>query len=164
MRPLDVRGNWKPESALRRARRCLSFLRAGDFLSAAEQERVNRRVVRWKNRNRLRKVVRRVAMPKAKPSAMRDTIAERFRQFHFDNPSVYAHIVKLVKDQYRRGRERIGMKALYEQVRWHVRLGTIRIRGEYALNNDFTSRYVRMLIAEYPVFGSLFELRHLRTP
>jgi hypothetical protein len=164
MRPQDVRGNWKPESALQRTRRCLSFLRTGDFLSASEQERVNRRVVRWKNRNRLRKVVKRAPQPAAKPSVMRDTIAERFRQFHFDNPTVYAHIVKLARELYRKGRERIGMKALYEQIRWHILLGTIRVRGEYALNNDFTSRYVRMLIEEYPVFKGLFELRHLRTP
>jgi hypothetical protein len=164
MRPQDQRGNWKPESALQRTRRCLSFLRVGDFLSASEQVRVNKRVVRWKNRNRLRKVKKSVPQPAAKPSAMRDTIAERFRQFHFDNPAVYAYIVKLAKELYRKGRERIGMKALYEQIRWHVLLGTIRVRGEYALNNDFTSRYVRMLIEEHPAFKGLFELRHLRTP
>jgi hypothetical protein len=161
--PTSVRGTWTSETALRRLRRCLGFLRSGDFISASEQVKILRRVARWKSKHALRKVV--VRKPEAaRPSAMRDTIAERFRQFHFDNPLVFELIVKLAQEQYRRGKERVGIKALWEQIRWHMFLGKLRIRGEYTLNNDFTSRYVRMLIEKYPAYRGLFELRVLRAP
>jgi hypothetical protein len=155
---------WRAEGVLPRLRRCLAFLRRGNFISAAEQEKVARRIARWKKREHLRLVNRSKGIADPKPSEMRDTIEERFRQFHFDNPDIYKHIVKLTLEQYRRGRERLGMKALWEQIRWHIALGTIRIKGEYKLNNNYTSRYVRMLIEQYPAYRGLFERRRLLAP
>lgn len=163
LKPEDRRGAWKAETALRRLRRCLAFLRAGDFISGGEQVKILKRVSRWKNKHSLRRVV--VRNPgAAKLSVMRDTIAERFNQFHFDNPQVFEYIVKLTQEQYRRGKEKFGLKALWEQIRWHIALGDIRIRGEYMLNNSFTSRYARLLVEKYPAYRGLFELRVLRAP
>jgi len=162
-KPTDVRGAWKPEPALRRVRRCLGLLRSGDFISPSEQGRINRRVVKWRKRHLLRQVSKsRVAFASSKPSAMRDTISERFRAFHAANPAVYRHLVRLTETLYKRGRERIGIRCLWEQIRWHIALGIIRVRGEYMLNDQYTSRYVRMLIADNPAFKNLFETRVLR--
>jgi hypothetical protein len=168
VKPNTRRGDWKAETALHRLRRCLAFLRSGDFLSASEQERVLKRVHRWKGKYTLRKVVRRKETSgdakQTPPSAMRDTIRERFEAFHAANPQVFEHLVKLTQEQFLRGRERTGLKALWEQLRWHIAIGNLKVVGEYQLNNDFTSRYVRLLIEKYPAYRGLFEQRHLRSP
>jgi hypothetical protein len=95
---------------------------------------------------------------------MRDTIQERFNAFHAANPQVFEYLVKLTQEKFVRGRERAGLKALWEQIRWNIAVGNIQVIGEYQLNNDFTSHYVRMLVAQYPAYRGLFEQRHLRAP
>jgi hypothetical protein len=57
---------------------------------------------------------------------------------------------------------------------WRSRIGTYQVvfvglpgikavvEG-YHFNNDFTSRYVRLLIKEYPAYRGLFETRRLRS-
>lgn len=116
----------------------------------------------------LRKRKRKLPRPKKRklprpqrPSAMRDTIAERFRQFHSDNPHVYGHIEKLVLALHKKGRYRFGMKAIWEQLRWRVLLGHVRVRGPYRLNNIFTSRYARMFLEKHPGFRGFFRTRRL---
>lgn len=166
MKPLDRRGAWKAENALKRARRCLGLLRLGDFISAKEQERILKRVLRWKGKHKLRPLVKRQPQPEteAKSSAMRNTIEERFRAFHAANPAVYRCILQLTKERFLRGTERHGMKAMWEQLRWRIATGNLRLATGYNFNNDFTSRYARLLVNEYPAYRGLFELRHLRTP
>lgn len=95
---------------------------------------------------------------------MRDTIQERFNAFHAANPQVFEHLVKLTQEKFVRGRERAGLKALWEQLRWSIAVGNIQIMGDYQLNNDFTSRYTRLLVEMYPAYRGLFEQRHLRSP
>jgi hypothetical protein len=163
MKPTDRRGAWKAESALARVRRCLALLRAGNLIAAHEQARIAKRIHKWKVKGRLPVVVVRKDPSNPAPP-MRNTIEERFRAFHAANPQVYQYIIKLTKAQYMRGKERFGLKALWEQIRWHIALGEIRIRGDYMLNNDFTSRYVRMLVAEHPAYRGLFETRMLKSP
>jgi len=165
MKPGDERGAWKPETALRRLRRCLAFLRSGNFLSPAEQERILKRVKRWKGRE----ILRETRMSSGNnlstgETTKRDTIQKRFDQFHFDNPVVFGYLVRLTRERSLRGHEGAGLKALWEQLRWHIATGNLKIKGEYKLNNDFTSRYVRMLVDKYPAYRGLFVQRHLRSP
>jgi hypothetical protein len=56
------------------------------------------------------------------------------------------------------GATRIGLKALFEDLRWQLPEG---IRG---LNNNVTALYARKLIADQPHWASAFELRRRRTP
>lgn len=166
MKPNDKRGAWRPETALKRLRRCLSFLRLGDFLSVREQQAIAKRAARWKAKHALRKVVKRRpgADTPPRPSAMRDTIQERFDLFHAENPQVFEHMVKLTQAQYLKGSMKWGVRNLWENLRWRIHLGHLKIRGDYRLNDHFHSRYVRLMVEKYPAYRGLFELRHLRTP
>jgi len=172
VRPFERRGAWRPETASRRLGRCLGFLRAGDFVTAKEQERILRRAKKWRAKHALPSLTRRrqqVTEAGARPSEMRDTIEEKFRAYHAANPGVYAALVKLTRAQFLRGATRHGLKAMFEQLRFRIATGKIgrpevRATTGYEFDNDFTSRYVRLLVTEYPAYRGLFELRHLRSP
>jgi hypothetical protein len=167
MKPTDRRGTWKTETVLGRLRRCLAMLRLGDFISGKEQERILKRVARWKAKHKLKPLIRRQVQPQAegaRPSAMRNTIAERFQAFHAANPAVYRCILQLTRERFLRGSERHGMKAMWEQLRWRIATGNLRLATGYNFNNDFTSRYARLVVAEFPAYRGLFELRKLSAP
>ena len=167
MKPADRRGAWKAETSLKRLRRCLALLRTGDFVTAREQERILKRVTKWKKRHALPSLIRRHPATEGgsgEPASMRNTIEEKFRAFHAANPFVYTSLIKLTKERFFRGTERHGMKALFEQLRWRIATAGVRLAEGYRFDNNFTSRYVRMLVAEYPAYRGLFELRHLRAP
>jgi hypothetical protein len=166
MKPSDRRGTWKAETVLKRLRRCLAMLRLGDFISAKEQERILKRVAKWKGKHKLRPLVKRYEKPQEEevPSAMRKTIEERFRAFHAANPAVYRCILQLTKERFLRGSERHGMKAMWEQLRWRIATGNLRLASGYNFNNDFTSRYARLVLSEFPAYRGLFELRKLSAP
>jgi hypothetical protein len=167
MKPSDRRGVWKAETVLKRLRRCLAMLRLGDFISAKEQERILKRVVRWKGKYKLKLLIKRhvqLQPEDVRPSAMRNTIEERFRAFHAANPSVYRCILQLTKERFLRGSERHGMKAMWEQLRWRIATGNLRLATGFNFNNDYTSRYARLVVAEFPAYRGLFELRKLSAP
>ena len=165
MKPSNRRGVWKAETALKRVRRCLALLRLGDFISPKEQERIFKRLARWKAKHALRKLVKRQSQEASdRPSAMRNTIEERFQAFHAANPVVYKCLIKLTQESFLRGTERHGLKAMWEQLRYRIATSRVRLADGYNFNNDFTSRYVRLLVKEFPAYRGLFELRHLRTP
>lgn len=91
------------------------------------------------------------------------TIDEDFRAFHEANPHVYHTLLRLTREAYDRGVERIGVRMLWEVMRWEMTLST-QSRDEFKLNDHYTSRYVRMLMREHPEFAHLFKTRMLRTP
>jgi hypothetical protein len=173
VKPQTRRGAWKSETALARLRRCLGFLRTGDFITVAEQARISKRAAKWKARHKLPSLVRRRPQSEeqaAELSTMRNTIEERFRAFHAANPAVYACLLKLTRERFLRGTGRHGLKAMWEQLRYRIATGNIGILSVqerpdlFKFNNNYTSRYVRLLVDEYPAYRGLFELRHLRTP
>jgi hypothetical protein len=89
--------------------------------------------------------------------APRRAIADRFAEFHAANPDVYAELVRLARDARSAGRQRVGMKELWEVARWHLRLRTHA--DGYALNNDFTALYARLIQDQEPDLAGLFETR-----
>lgn len=94
------------------------------------------------------------------PRVEGQTIQDRFESFHALNPWVYRALVAITEDWLSRGSTRIGMKMLTEVLRWQYGRAT---RGdEFRINNNFTSRYVRLLIGEHPEYADVFETRELR--
>lgn len=89
------------------------------------------------------------------------TITTRFLAFHAENPEVYRRLRLFARQAKRAGARRIGMKLLWERLRWYSRVET---KGEepFQLNNDFTSRYARLLEKQEPDLAELFETRELR--
>lgn len=87
------------------------------------------------------------------------SIDEAFAAFHAENPHVYAELKMLAMRARRRGASRIGIGMLFEVLRWRR---TLRTDGEdFKLNNNYRSRYARMLNAE-PELAGCFETRELR--
>ena len=87
------------------------------------------------------------------------SIDEAFAAFHAENPHVYAELKMLALRARRRGASRIGIGMLFEVLRWRR---TLRTEGEdFKLNNNYRSRYARMLNHE-PDLAGCFETRELR--
>lgn len=87
------------------------------------------------------------------------SIDDRFLAFHRANPSVARDLIRLVEAERQAGYERTSMKLLFEVLRWHHRLATTG--SEFRLNNNFTSRYVRLISERRPDLASMFVVRCL---
>jgi hypothetical protein len=93
----------------------------------------------------------------------KSTIQDRFNQFHFDNPHIYYLLLKLTDEQHKRGKIRCGIRTFYEYIRWNVSLGKVKINGVFKLNDNYTSRYVRLLVRANPQYKHMVRLRTLRS-
>ena len=84
------------------------------------------------------------------------TLDERWADFHAANPHVFNELLKLARARRDRGETRIGVKALWEELRsW------LQVTGgdTYKLNNDYTSLYARALIDADTSLAPLIEIR-----
>jgi hypothetical protein len=84
-------------------------------------------------------------------------LEEKFRAFHADNPHVYTQLKDLALKMRRTGRERYGIKSLFEVMRWHRALRTTE--DDFKLNNNYTSFYARLLMEREPELGGFFNTR-----
>lgn len=92
------------------------------------------------------------------------TIQQAFMAFHRANPWVYNALVALAHDMVDRGHSRIGIGMLAEVIRWHYYRQTDDPSSGFKLNNNYRSRYARMIAAREPALADVFETRELRTP
>lgn len=91
------------------------------------------------------------------------TIQEQFEEFHRLNPQVFVLLERFTKQAVDRGRTKLGIRMLWERVRWEVYINTDDPNSEYKINDHYHSRYVRLLVEEHPEWDGLFELRRLRS-
>jgi len=81
----------------------------------------------------------------------------RFNKFHSKNPHVYEKFKELAFRMKATGRKKYSTETIINVIRWHADLQT---KGDvFAINNDFKSIYVRLLINDHPEFFGFFELR-----
>ena len=97
------------------------------------------------------------------PSEEKLTIQEQFQRFHEANPWVYLELKKLAMQLKARGHKKIGMKMLFEVLRWNFYMQAEDPTSPYLLNNNYTSRYARLLAANVPQLANTFEQRTLKT-
>ena len=90
-----------------------------------------------------------------------ETLQQRFERFHARNPHVYAALVAIARRMVKAGKSRIGIKQIYEVLRYE-RLIYTRSDDGHRLNNNFTSRYARLIIAQEADLSNVFETRELR--
>ncbi len=89
------------------------------------------------------------------------SIQERFEAYDAAHPEVYAELVAAATRLRQKGRQRFGVRTIWERMRWTLEVE--KDGGEqYTFNDHYTSRYVRTLLAEHPEFEGMFELRRLR--
>jgi hypothetical protein len=98
--------------------------------------------------------------PIVAPSYRGLTIAEAFQAFAEANPHVYENLRRLALEHRRaRPHEKIGMKYLYERLRWEYKTKTDRPENEFRLNNNFTAYYARALMLGDRELWDAFETR-----
>ena len=98
------------------------------------------------------------AVATGKPAkARRPSIEMTFTLFHVANPRVFAELLRLARARLDRGERRIGVKALWEELRQYLVVN--KLDDQYKLNNSFTALYARMLIDADPRFEEVIELR-----
>jgi hypothetical protein len=91
-----------------------------------------------------------------------DTIYNKFRMFHMKHPEVYRELVKLARQWVAAGHHRLGIKTLFERLRWEWHISGISDTDGFKLNNNFAPYYARLIMEENPELDGLFELRQIR--
>ncbi len=93
------------------------------------------------------------------PLVADEPLRDRFDRFHAANPHVYRELVRLARHVRGLGFEQCGIALLFERMRWEW---AIRTRGDrYTLNNDFRSRYARLIMDQEPDLEGFFVVRRL---
>lgn len=91
------------------------------------------------------------------------TIQQQFEDFHRTNPHVYEILQRLATEWIdQTGGHKCGIGMLWERMRWELRFHADDPGSEFKLNNNYRSRYVRLLIEHHPDWSDYFELRQLR--
>ena len=85
-------------------------------------------------------------------------IDARFHKFNESNPQVLADLEKLAATALAKGCSKLGVKCLWEVLRYNYGLAGTPIR----MCNSLTSRFARALIQRNPALSEVIELRSLR--
>lgn len=91
---------------------------------------------------------------------MRQSLDEQFREFHSKHPDVYELFSKFAKEAKENGACTYGAKSIMERIRWHYATSS-QNSETFKINNNYTSRYARMLADEQEDFNGFFETRSL---
>lgn len=89
------------------------------------------------------------------------SIEERFLSFHLRHPEVLEQLLRLTDEARARGRQRIGIRMLWERMRWYMTVEQDAAE-EFKLNDHYHSRYARLICEVRPDLAHMFELRELR--
>lgn len=100
-------------------------------------------------------------MVPAPPESTAETLQEKFEEFDALNPWVYQRLVQMTGDLVARGRTRVGMKMLFEVLRWQYAMTTNDPHSDFKLNNNYHSRYARKIMEDRREWGGVFETRAL---
>jgi len=81
-----------------------------------------------------------------------------FKTYHFNNPHIYNQFESMAFALIRAGRNHYGAKAIFEAMRYET---AISGNDDFKINNNYTSRYVRMFDKAHPGFSGFFRKRLL---
>jgi len=86
-----------------------------------------------------------------------------FWDFHQSNPAVYRALVRLARQARQQGKIKIGIRMLWEVMRWEFWLQTDDNVSDFKLNNNYISRYARLIMEREPDLAGCFEIRELKS-
>jgi hypothetical protein len=84
--------------------------------------------------------------------------AEEFEKFNADNPNVYREIVRLSREAKAKGFQRLGIRMVYERMRWEFTMSS-PTHSRFKLDDNFTSFYSRLIMKQEPDLNGFFEIR-----
>lgn len=93
-----------------------------------------------------------LALPKRAPSR-----ADRFADFHARNPHIYLELVRFARQVKAAGRSRIGIRLVWERLRWDLMLTTDS--DDWKLNDHLTAPYARLIMEQEADLAGIFEVR-----
>jgi hypothetical protein len=85
-----------------------------------------------------------------------------FLAFHLANPWLYDALVKLAREISHPGHARIGIGMLFEVIRWQWMRQTVDGASDFKMNNNYRSRYARLIMDREPDLADVFQTRVLR--
>ena len=88
-------------------------------------------------------------------------IQKKFEKFNQENPSVYTELVRLARVAKIQGVLHYGAKAMFEILRWNFVLR--RQHQNFKIDNNFTSRYARLIDKQERDLRGFFQLRKLQS-
>ena len=89
-------------------------------------------------------------------------IQAAFEKFRAANPTVYVELVTLAREWRRTNpKRRVGIGMLWEVLRWRMNITTTDPSG-FKLNNNFRSRFARLVMAQEEDLCGIFETRELQ--
>ena len=89
------------------------------------------------------------------------SIEDQFQAYRARHPEVYSALVYFARQAQAHG-AKVGIKALFERVRWEMRIGK-KSEDDYLLNNNYSSHYARLIMQQEPDLAGIFETRRMRT-
>jgi uncharacterized protein YbaP (TraB family) len=91
------------------------------------------------------------------------SIQRRFEAFHQANPHVLTTLEDMARKWFDQGNAQVGIGMLWEAMRWLAGTQTnVNQLDLYRLNNNYRSRYVRLMIQRNPQWVDRFHTRELR--
>ena len=88
---------------------------------------------------------------------------ERFQRLLREHPEVYPAFRRRAWQLRERGKRHISADSICHYLRDETPVDTRTGQDTYKINNDFSSRFARLLIAEEPSFSAYIETRKLRS-
>lgn len=99
--------------------------------------------------------------PRIVPVPGTGSIEGNFLAFHAANPWVYTALVRLARDLHNSGRRKVGIGMLFEVLRWQWTRATTDQASDFKLNNNYRSRYARLIMRQEPDLDGVFDTRIL---
>lgn len=96
------------------------------------------------------------------PGFFEQGTAANFRKFHVENPHILKAIIKRALILKRRGHKRVGMKMIFEVLRFDYMIKSWTDEP-FKLDNSYTSYYTRLVEFRCPELVGLFEKRKCKS-
>jgi hypothetical protein len=93
-------------------------------------------------------------------SLLADPIDEQFIKFHHQNPHIYNQLVELARIWKNAGHDICSIDLLINKLRWEI--GISSIGNQFAISNNFASRYSRLIEANEKDLANFFTKRTLK--
>jgi hypothetical protein len=91
-----------------------------------------------------------------------NTASDAFLRYHMQHPQVYDELVKMARQWKASGKPHCSIKMLWEVLRFNFGVQIDHEDG-FRLNNNYTSRYARLIMGREDDLEGLFETRELHT-
>jgi hypothetical protein len=91
-----------------------------------------------------------------------DPIDVEFGQFLERHPAVYDELVRLAREWMAAGHTKCSISLLWERLRWEYGIRG-DVDGAVAFNNNYRSRFARLIMWREPDLRGAFDTRQLRS-